>query len=117
MRRNKTGDRCRYVGTSLGDRALWLGQPKSIPFSDELYDLADIGISLKILFKFLDPLLQRAAFTKQLIDHLLHGLDLASQKNGPPNRGKSLVETSSRGRRCEQQSCGACGIEGIQAFR
>jgi hypothetical protein len=49
----------------LGDRALWLAQPKSIPLSDELYDLADIGISLKILFQFLDPLLQRAVFTKQ----------------------------------------------------
>jgi len=34
-----------------GDRALWLAQPKSIPFSDELYDLPDIGIGLKILFR------------------------------------------------------------------
>ena len=56
---------------------LWLAQPKSIPFSDELYDLPDIGIGLEILFQFLDALLQRAVFTKELIDRLLHGLDLA----------------------------------------
>lgn len=65
---------------SLGDRALWLAQPKSIPFSDELYDLPDIGICLEILLQFLDPLLQRAVFTKELIDRLLHGLDLASRE-------------------------------------
>jgi hypothetical protein len=59
-----------------GDCALWLAQPKSIPFSDELYDLPDIGIGLKIHFQFLDALLQRAVFTKQLVDRLLHGLDL-----------------------------------------
>src|SRR5215471_20493438 len=48
-----------------GNRALRLAQPKSIPFSDELYDLPDIGIGPKILLQFLDPLLQRAVFTKE----------------------------------------------------
>src|SRR6516225_2399188 len=64
------------AGMSSGDRALWLAQPKSIPFSDELYDLTDIGVGPKILLQFLDPLLQRAVFTKELVDRLLHGLDL-----------------------------------------
>src|SRR5215831_19234403 len=63
-------------GSSSGDRALWLAQPKSIPTSDELYDLPDIGISAKILLQFLYTFLQRAVFTKELVDRFLHGLDL-----------------------------------------
>src|SRR5262249_26129594 len=63
-------------GSSSGDRALWLAQPKSIPSSDELYDLPDIGISAKIRLQVLNTFLQRAAFTKEVVDRLLHSLDL-----------------------------------------